>query len=123
MDGSVLDEKSSFKMLGLTYSSKLGSGSYIISTVKSVSKKIGALIPSLKFISPEVVLYRYKCTKQLYMEYCCYVWAVAPSCYLKLLDKLHKRICRTAGPLRAVSLEPLAHRQNVTNLRLFYMFI
>ena len=30
MDGSVLEEKSSFKMLGLTFSSKLDWGSYII---------------------------------------------------------------------------------------------
>ena len=29
MDGSVLEEKSSFKMLGLTFSSKLDWGSYI----------------------------------------------------------------------------------------------
>ena len=39
MDGSVLEEKSSFKMLGLTFSSKLDWGSYIISFAKSVSKK------------------------------------------------------------------------------------
>ena len=32
LDGSVLEEKPSFKMLGLTVSSKLGWGSYIIST-------------------------------------------------------------------------------------------
>ena len=31
MDGSVLEEKLSFKMLGLTFSSKLDCGSYIIS--------------------------------------------------------------------------------------------
>ena len=31
MDGSILEEKSSFKMLGLTFSSKLDWGSYIIS--------------------------------------------------------------------------------------------
>ena len=31
MDGSVLEEKSSFKILGLTFSSKLDWGSYIIS--------------------------------------------------------------------------------------------
>ena len=30
MDGSVLEEKSSFKMLGLTFSSKLAWGIYII---------------------------------------------------------------------------------------------
>ena len=44
MDGSVLEEKSSFKILGLTFSSKLDWGSYFISVAKSVSKSIGALI-------------------------------------------------------------------------------
>ena len=29
---------------------------------------------------------------------------VAPSCYLELLDKLQKQICRTAGPSLATSL-------------------
>ena len=53
MDGSVLEEKSSFKMLGLTFSSKLDWGSYIISVAKTASKKIGALIRSRKFLSLE----------------------------------------------------------------------
>ena len=39
MDGSVLEEKSSFKMLGLTFSSKLDWGSYIISIAKTASKE------------------------------------------------------------------------------------
>ena len=56
------------------------------------------------------------------MEYCCHVWAGAPSCYLELLDKLQNRICRTAGPSLAASLEPLAHRQNVFSLSLFYRY-
>ena len=58
MDGSVLEEKSSFKMLGLT-SSKLDWGSYIISIAKTASKKIGVLIRSMKFLSPEVALHLY----------------------------------------------------------------
>ena len=57
MGGSILEEKSSFKMLGLTFSSKLDWGSYIISIAKTASKKIGALIRSMKFLSPEVALY------------------------------------------------------------------
>ena len=40
MDGSVLDEKSSFNMLGLTFSSKLDWGSYINSIAKAASNKI-----------------------------------------------------------------------------------
>ena len=59
---SVLEEKSSFKMLGLTFSSKLDWGSYIISIAKTASKKIGALIRSMKFLSPKVALYLYKST-------------------------------------------------------------
>ena len=43
MDESILEEKSSFKMLGLTFSSKVNWGSYIISIAKTASKKIGAL--------------------------------------------------------------------------------
>ena len=68
MDGSVLEEKSSFKMLGLTFSSKLDWGSYIISIAKTASKKIGALICSMTFLSPEVALY--KSTIWSCMEYC-----------------------------------------------------
>ena len=95
MEGSVLEEKSSLKMLGLTFSSKLDWDSYIISIAKTASKRIGALIRSMKFLSPEIALYLYKSTIRPCMEYCCHVWAGAPSCYLELLDKLQKRICRT----------------------------
>ena len=122
MDGSVLEETSYFKMLGLSVSSKLDSGSYIISIAKTVSKKIGALICSVKLLYPEVVLYLYKSTIQPCMEYCCHLWASAPSCYLELLDKLQKWICRAVGPSVASSLEPLAHRRNVTSLSLFYRY-
>ena len=73
MDGSVLDEKPSFKMLGLTFSSKLDWGSYIISIARTASKKIGAFICSMKFLSPEVALYLYKSTIHPCMKYYCHV--------------------------------------------------
>ena len=109
-------------MLGLTFSSKLDWASYIISIAKTASKKIGALICSMKFLSLEVALYLYKSTIRPCMEYCCHVWAGAPSCYLDLLDKLQKRICRIVGPSLAASLESLAHRRNVASLSLFYRY-
>ena len=68
MDGSVLEEKSYFKMLGLNFSSTLDWGSYIISIAKTASKKIGALIRSMKFLSPDVALYLYKSTLRPCME-------------------------------------------------------
>ena len=109
-------------MLGLTFSSKLDWGSYIIFIAETASKKIGALIRFLKFLSPEVALYLYKSTIRSCMEYCCRVWAGAPSCYLELLDKLPKRICRTVGPSLAACLKHLAHRRIVASLSLFYRY-
>ena len=74
MDGSVIEEKSSFKMLGLIFSSKLDRGFYIVSiSLKTAFEKIGALISSMKFLSPEVALCLYKSTIHACMEYCCHV--------------------------------------------------
>ena len=120
MDGPVLEEKSSFKMLRLTFSSKLDWGSYITSIAKNAPKNIEVLIRSMKFLSPEVALYLYKSTIWPCMKYCCYAWVGDPSCYLELLDKLQKWICRTAAPSRAAFLEPLVHCWNVANLSFFY---
>ena len=104
MDGSFLEEKSAFSMLGLIFSSKLDWGSYIISIAKSASKKIRALIHSVRFLSPEVALYLYKSTICPCMEYCCHVMAGVPSCYLVPLVATW-----TVGPSLVASLEPLAH--------------
>ena len=109
VDGSVLEENSSFKMLGLTFSSKLDWGCYIISIVKTASKKIGAVIRFIKFLFPEVARYLYKPTIQSCMKYCFHVRAGAPCCCLELLDKLQERICSAAGPSLAATLKPLAH--------------
>ena len=106
----------------MIFSSKLDWDSYIFSIAKTASKKIGSLIRSMKFLSPKVALYLYKSTIRPCMEYCCHVWTGAPSCYLELLDKLQKRICRTVGPLLAASLEPLAYRRNVASLIIFYRY-
>ena len=57
MDGSVNKGKQSFRMLLLIFSSKLDWGSYIISIAKTAPKKFGALICSMRFLSPEVALY------------------------------------------------------------------
>ena len=109
-------------MLGLTFSSKLDWGSYIISITKIASKIIGALTRSIKFLSPEVALYLCKPTIRPCIEYCCHVWAGAPSYFLELLGKLQKRICRTVGPSLAASFQPLTLSRNVASLSLFYRY-
>ena len=109
-------------MLGLSFSSKLDWVSYIISFTKPTSMKTGALICSMKFLSPEVALYLYKSTIWSCMESCCHVWAGAPSQYLQLLDKLQKWICRRVGPSLVASLEPFIHPPNIASLSLFYWY-
>ena len=109
-------------MLELTVSSKLDWSSYIISISKTASEKIVTLLCSMKFVCPEVALDLYKSIIWPCMEYCCHVWVGAPSCYLQLLNKLQKRICRTVGHSLATSLEPLAHRRNVASLSPFYKY-
>ena len=54
IDRSILEWKSSFKMLGMTSSSKLDWDCCIISISITAPKKIGALIRPMKFLSPEV---------------------------------------------------------------------
>ena len=103
-------------MLGLTFSSKLNWGSYIISIAKTASQKIGALICSMKFLSSEVALYLYKSNICPCIEYCCHVWAGAPNCHLELLDKLQKEIFRTDRSIR-----PILHLQLLLNLWLIFL--
>ena len=64
-------------MLGMTFSSELDWGHYIISIAKTASQKIGALICSMKFLSPEVSMYLYKSTIRPSVEYCCHILAGA----------------------------------------------
>ena len=99
-DGSVVEENSSFQMLGLC---------------KTVSKKIGALIRYMKLLFPDVAPYLYKFTIRACMEYCCPVWASALMCYLEPFDKLQKRICRIVGSSLAATLEPLVHCRNAAS--------
>ena len=105
IDGSVLEKKSTLKMLGMTFSSKLDWCCYIISIAKMASKKIGTLMRSVIFFLQRL-LCLCKSTIRPCREYCCHVWAGTPSCFLELLDKLQKRICRTVVPSLVASLKP-----------------
>ena len=60
MDVSFLEEKPSFKMLVLSFSSKLDWSSQIVYIARTTSKKIVALICSMKCLSPKFAFYLYK---------------------------------------------------------------
>ena len=60
MVGSVLEQKSSFQIPELSFSSIFDCGSHIFSNAQNFSNKIGALICFMKVFSPEVALYLYE---------------------------------------------------------------
>ena len=79
MGESCLAEKSFCKRMGPSFTTKLDWGSYIMSITKTASKKIGALIGSITFVSSEVALYLYNSIIQPYMECCYHIWSSAPT--------------------------------------------
>ena len=98
--------------------------SYIIFIANTASKKTWVLIVLWSFF-----LQRLLCTS-INLPYF-HAWntvmtrntvMTAPCCYLELLDKLQKWLCRTVGPSLAASLETMNHRQNVASLSLFYRY-
>ena len=119
MDGSVLEEISSFKMLGLTFSPKLNWGSYIISTAKTAFKKIGALFRSIGFFLQHLP------SLQIYHT----TWNTVFVSGLVLLAATWENCMsyknRYAGLLVLhwlPRLNPLGHCRNVVSLSLFYRY-
>ena len=67
MDGSVLDVKSSLKMVVLSFFSEMDWGTYIVSITKTACKKLGdCSFYDISFL--KVGLFLYKSTIQLCME-------------------------------------------------------
>ena len=73
MDESVVEEKLSFGMLGLSFYSKLDWGSYTVSVAKAAFRGIGTFTRSVRFLSPGVILYIW--VAQLCVG-CCRVWGL-----------------------------------------------
>ena len=111
----VIEEKSSSVMIWLFVFSTLDWGSYFVFNAEINSKKTGASIRSIKFLSPEIALYLYKSTIQLCMEYYCHIWDGAPGCYLDMLNTLQTSTYKTAGPSLAGSFELFTRRRNIAS--------
>ena len=88
----------------------------------SLPNWIGALALSLLLSLPPRNLKPYCVLRSFFLlrlEYCCHIWAGAFSCYLELIDKLQKRMCKTVAPSLPAFLEPLADHRNLASLSLF----
>ena len=82
--------------------------------LKIVSEKIGTLIHSMKFLSPEVALYLYKSTIQPWN-------AVVMSVLVLLVTTWNYQMSYKSGYAGLLFL-PLAHWLNVASFTLFYRY-
>ena len=123
MNGVELPENTSFRLLGLIFTQTMDWKPYLQSIAKAASRKVGSLYRSLRFLTPETILYLYKSTIRPGMEYCSHIWGGAPkSGGLDLLDRVQKRIVNLIGPDLSAGLQSLLHRRNVASLSLFYKY-
>ena len=102
-------------MLGLTFS-------YVISNTKIASKKIEALICSVKFLSPEVALYLHKSTTCPSMEYVVTSGLEPLMATWNCQTISYKNEYEDCWYSLAASSQPLAHHRNVASLSLFYSY-
>ena len=98
MAGSVLQQKSPFKIKELSFSSKFDWGSHIISII---SKKIGALICSISFFLQKLLCISINLP-------CDHSWNIFV---------MSRPVHRNVGPSIAVSLDPLVHHPNAASLK------
>ena len=95
MDSLFLKKNYLLRCQGCLFLQNWVGGSHIVSIAKTASKKKGASIRSMKFLSSEAAFCFYKSNIWPCMEYCCHVWAGALSCYLDMLYKLQKQVYKT----------------------------
>ena len=70
---------------------------------------MGALNCSLKFLSPEAIVYFSKSTIQPYVKYCFVsVSGLVLVAAGDILDKIQQEVCRTVSSSRVASFEPLS---------------
>lgn len=114
LNGCNLQRRSSFKILGLSFSFKLIWCSNSVSIAKSDYKKIGALICSIHSFSSKFTLYLYQSIIHPSIEYCCQICAGVSNCYLHISDKQRG----TAALTFTTFLNSLTHCQNVACLKI-----
>ena len=117
IDGTVLSDSNSFKILGVTFDKKLTFEKHIRNIASSVSQKIGILRRCFKIFNDTAVIM--KCFNAFLLpclEYCSPVWSSGADSHLKLLDKVMSSI---KFILPSIHVD-LWHRRKVSSLCLLH---
>ena len=89
INGTILSDSDSFKILGLTFDKKLTYEKHIRNIASSVSQKVGILRKCFRMFGDEAIIL--KCFNAFLLpclEYCSPVWSSGADSHLKLLDKV-----------------------------------
>ena len=117
IDGTVLGDSDSFKILGVTFDQKLTFEKHIRNVASSVSQKIGILRRCCRMFSDEAVIL--KCFNAFLLpclEYCSPVWSSGADSHLRLLDRVLSSI---KFILPNISVD-LWHRRQISSLCLLH---
>ena len=123
MNDIELPEKTSFRLLGLTFTRSMDWKPYIQSIATAASRNVGSLYRAQRSLTPGSILYLYKSTIRPCMEYCSHIWGGAPRSHgLDLLDQVQKQVVSLVGSGLSFDLQALSHRRDVASPNLFYKY-
>ena len=117
IDGAVLAICNAFKILGLTFDSKLTFEKHIRNVASGISQKIGILRKCCKIFGDQTIMLN--CFNSFILpclEYCAPVWASAADSHLKLLDNNLNAIKFLIPNLKT----DLSHRRQISSLCLLH---
>ena len=117
VNGQLLSDTSSLKLLGVVFDQKLTFETHIRSTVSNISQKVGILRKCRSiYDSNPIVRQCFYSFILPFFEYCAPVWSSAADCHLRLFDRVFNMI-RFLLPDININLE---HRRSVGSMSLFY---
>ena len=101
MDGCVLDKNCFLIKVLVFFFFKIRLGLLPQSPLLKLPRRNWSLIRSMEYLSSEIAFCLCKSAIWPCIEYVYHVQAVAPGCYLDILNTQQKRLCRNVGPTLA----------------------
>ena len=123
MNGSILQNSTSFDILGVHIDANLNWSTHIKTIARSASRRLGILFRAKRLFSPIQRITLYKAQVRPILEYCSHVWSGAGPSAMALLDRVQSKAIRFIDNEHlSSSLQSLHHRRCVSALSLFYRY-
>ena len=120
VNGQLLENASSLKLLGVVFDQKLTFENHIRSTVSNIAQKVGILRKCRSIYECNTIVRQCFYSFILpFFEYCAPVWSSAAVCHLRLFDRVFGMI-RFLLPDININLD---HRRSVGSLSLFFKIV